>query len=82
MVLIIKSKIKKITSSLEEFLSSYSELHAFTHGIYSGLVEWKGIKETMWEDVDCNTEPHYVKGGYILGTLIRWGFIINLAIFI
>ena len=62
-----------------EFLSSYSELHAFIHGIYSGLVEWKGIKETVWENEDCKKEPHYVKGGYIFGTIIRWLFLIILT---
>ena len=66
-------RIKKL---FREFLSNYSELHAFVHGIYSGLVEWKGLKETVWEDEDCRKEPHYVEGGYILGTLIRWIFII------
>jgi len=70
----------KGVEELREFLSTYAELHAFIHGIYSGIVEWKGIKETVWKNEDCKKEPHYVKGGYILGTFIRWIFIIFLVI--
>ena len=69
----------KRVEKLREIFSTYSELHAFVHGIYSGIVEWKGIKEATWENEDCEKEPHYVKGGYVLGTIIRWLFLIILT---
>ena len=63
-------------SIFKEFLSTYQEIHAFIHGIYAGLTEWKGLEEAIWDNEDCYSEPHYVKGGYILGTIMRWIFII------
>ena len=69
----------KEVEELRNFLSTHAELHAFIYGIYSGIAEWKGIKETTWENEDCKKEPHYVKGGYILGTFIRWIFLIILT---
>jgi len=51
-------------------------VHAFVHGIYAGLTEWKGIDSETMQNPDVIQEPHYVKGGYILGTMLRVGIIL------
>ena len=53
-----------------EFMNEIPEVHATVHGIYAGLAEWKGTELPQNEDIQA--EPHYFKGGYIIGTLMRW----------
>ena len=67
------------SSILSEFLSTHAEVHAFAHGIYSGLTEWKGIDSETMQNPDVIREPHYAKGGYILGTMLRVGVILLLG---
>lgn len=62
------------TSLLKTFLNTSTEVHAATHGIYAGLTEWKGAE--LPDNQEVQDEPHYFKGGYITGTLIRWGALI------
>ncbi len=62
---------------LDTFLNTSAEVHAATHGIYAGLTEWKGSE--LPDNPDVAAEPHYYKGGYIAGTLIRWGALIWIA---
>lgn len=64
------------STSLSEFLSTHAEVHAFTHGIYAGLTEWKGLDDRTMKNPDVILEPHYAKGGYILGTVLRVGIIL------
>ena len=64
------------SSLLNEFLSTHAEVHAFVHGIYSGLTEWKGIDSETMQNPDVVLEPHYAKGGYVLGTMLRVGIIL------
>lgn len=59
---------------IDEFLSTSAEVHAATHGIYAGITEWKGTE--LPDNPDIKIEPHYFKGGYIVGTLIRWIFLV------
>jgi len=59
---------------MSEFMNKIPEVHAMVHGIYAGLTEWKGSELPQNEDV--RAEPHYFKGGYIVGTLMRWGALI------
>jgi len=61
---------------LNEFLSTYAEIHAFVLGIYCGLTEWKGLDSETLNNPDVQKEPHYAKGGYILGTLLRVAIIL------
>lgn len=62
---------------LSTFLDEAAEVHAFTHGVYAGLTEWKGAE--IPDNPDVAAEPHYYKGGYIIGTLLRWGALITLG---
>ena len=66
-------------NKISEFLSSYAEIHAFTHGIYAGLTEWKGIDSSTMQNPDVLEEPHYAKGGFILGTFVRIAIIVLLS---
>ena len=61
---------------LNEFLSTHEEVHAFVHGIYAGLTEWKGIDSETMKNPDVVGEEHYIKGGYILGTVLRVAIIL------
>lgn len=61
---------------LDTFLDTPTEVHAATHGIYAGMTEWKGAE--LPDNPDVVAEPNYFRGGYIAGTLIRWG----MAVFI
>lgn len=63
----------------ETLLNTTAEVHAAVHGIYAGMTEWKGAE--LPDDEDIQAEPHYFKGGYILGTLLRWGALIWAASF-
>ena len=66
----------KTKSLLEEFLSTHEEVHAFAHGMYAGLTEWKGIDSETMQNPDVVLEPHYTKGGYVLGTVLRVAIIL------
>jgi len=59
-----------------EFLSTHKEIHSFTHGIYDGMTEWKGLSDETKENPDVIGEEHYAKGGYVIGTLIRVAIIL------
>ena len=61
---------------LNEFLSTHEEVHAFVHGIYAGLTEWKGLDDKTMKNPDVILEPHYAKGGYVLGTVLRVAIIL------
>jgi len=62
-----------------ECFSSYAEIHAFIHGLYCGLTEWRGIDSETMKNEDVKKEPHYAKAGYIVGTLLRVAIIVLLA---
>lgn len=49
-----------------------AEWHAFTHGVYAGMRGWSARppKELPQND-DVQKEPHYWKGGYVVGTLVQ-----------
>ena len=61
---------------LAEFLSTHEKVHAFVHGIYAGLTEWKGIDSETLKNSDVVAELHYARGGYVLGTIIRVAIIL------
>jgi len=62
---------------LDTLFDTSAEVHAAVHGIYAGIDERKGAE--LPDIPDVTIEPHYFKGGYIAGTLIRWGALIWLA---
>lgn len=64
---------------LNEFLSTYTEIHSFVIGIYCGLTEWKGLDSETLNNPDVKAEPHYGRGGYILGVLLRWAIILTVG---
>lgn len=62
---------------INTFCDTVPELHSFVHGVYAGITEWKGTD--LPDNVDVQKEPHYFKGGYILGTVARWIAIIAIG---
>jgi len=61
---------------LKTFLNESNEIHAFVHGLYCGLTEWNGIDNATMEYHEVLEEPHYARGGYIVGTLFRIAMIL------
>lgn len=68
-----------MSKKLAEFLSTYAEIHSFVIGIYCGLTEWRGIDSKTMDNPDVKEEPHYAKGGYILGSILRWVIILTVG---
>lgn len=64
---------------LNEFLSTHQEVHAFVIGIYCGLTEWTGLDSKAMQNPDVKAEIHYAKGGFVIGSLLRWAMIISMA---
>lgn len=64
---------------ISELFSSYAEIHAFIHGLYCGLTEWRGIDSETMKNEEVQKEPHYAKAGYIVGTLLRIAILVMLA---
>ena len=62
----------------KEFLNTHQEIHSLFHGIYAGLTEWRGIDSETLKNPDVIAEIHYTKGGYVLGTILRWIIILTL----
>lgn len=68
-----------MSSLLNEFLSTHEEVHAFAHGIYAGLTEWKGIDSETLKNPDVVAELHYARGGYCIGVILRWIIILSVG---
>ena len=64
---------------LKELWSSYSEWHAWWIGIYAGLVEWHGIDSKTMQNEDVQRDFHYAAAGYVVGTVLRWIFILSVG---
>ena len=58
-------------SSYDGPLSTYKEWHAFTHGVYYGLTSKALVTPPEPKNEDVKKEPHYYRGGYIIGTLLQ-----------
>lgn len=52
-------------------LSTTTEWHSFGHGVYAGMRDLAARPGDLPEIEDVQEEPHYYKGGYILGTLFQ-----------
>ncbi|SNZ18152.1 hypothetical protein SAMN06269185_3263 [Natronoarchaeum philippinense] len=53
------------------FLSYAIEWHAFAHGVYDGMRTPKARPGELPDIEDVQQEPHYFKGGYVIGTLLQ-----------
>lgn len=54
------------------FLSYAAEWHSFAIGFYDGMKTWRARPGEMPDNKDVQSEPHYYKGAYILGTLLQF----------
>lgn len=54
------------------FLSYAAEWHSLSHGVYDGMRTYRVRPGTLPDSEDVQKEPHYYKGGYVLGTLLQW----------
>jgi hypothetical protein len=64
---------KESDSEYDGAFSYAAETHAFTHGVYDSLTtkKLKAPKE-LPDNEDVEAEPHYYKGGYLVGTAIQF----------
>lgn len=53
------------------FLSYSAEWHALAHGVYDGMRNWRVRPKELPDNSDVQAEPHYYKGGYVIGTLLQ-----------
>lgn len=58
-------------SERDGFLSYAAEWHAFAIGVYDGMKNWRARPEELPSNDDVEKEPHYYKGGYVIGTLLQ-----------
>lgn len=49
-----------------------AEWHAFAHGMYTGMKDWKPSAGGLPDDPDIQAEPHYYKGGFIAGSIFQF----------
>lgn len=62
-------------------LSYAAEWHAFTHGVYNSLARKRPHPpKELPDDPDIQAEPHYYKGGWIIGTLLHAVLVLALGI--
>lgn len=55
-------------SKRDGFLSYSAEWHAFTHGVYLGFTTRPQRTPEQPDNEDVQKEPHYYRGGYIIGS--------------
>lgn len=60
-------------------LSSSTEWHSFTHGLYDSMRTAKPYTRKLPDVRDVQKEPHYYKGAYVIGTILH---LILLAVFV
>lgn len=61
-------------SDYDGVFSYAAEHHAFSIGFYEGLKDfkdWNGLPDEMLDNPDVEKEPHYARGGYVIGSLVR-----------
>ncbi|KXA92339.1 hypothetical protein AKJ64_03415 [candidate division MSBL1 archaeon SCGC-AAA259E17] len=62
-------------SLLDTFADTAPEVHALGNGLYNGFIDfmdWNGIDPEIMENPDVRAEPHYARGGYVAGAVLRW----------
>lgn len=72
---------KESGSDYDGVFSYAAEWHAFSHGVYDGLTtrprRWS--KHEKPDNKDVEKEPHYYKGGFVIGSVIQIGAIAGLT---
>jgi len=59
---------------------SYSAVwHALAHGTYDGMKDWRVRPGKIPDNPDVQAEPHYYKGGYVIGTVLQGSIVAGLA---
>lgn len=66
---------KKVSNALQHLTPA--EVHAFAIGVYHGVAETRRIpEEVRTGNKDVKKEIHYAKGGFVVGVLLKWSFLI------
>lgn len=70
---ILKSGDAKKESDTEyDGMFSYAaEWHSSTHGLYDGMKSMQAAPSELPDNEDVQSEPHYYKGAYVIGTLLQ-----------
>lgn len=58
-------------SKRDGFLSYAAEWHALSIGVYDGMKDWRARPGELPDNEDVQKEPHYYKGGYVVGTVLQ-----------
>ena len=61
---------------LATFLSKPAEWHALVHGMSRGARTRSLGPEELPDIEDVQDQPHYYRGGYIIGTLLQFGLLL------
>lgn len=67
----LPDKADESETDRDGLLSYAAEWHAFTHGLYGGMRSWRARPDALPANGDVQKEPHYYKGGYVVGTLLQ-----------
>lgn len=62
------------------FLSTNAEIHSFAIGLYDGMKDWRARPRELPDNPDVQSEPHYYKGAYVIGTLLYAGLALLLLL--
>lgn len=67
----IPDRASESETDRDGFLSYAAEWHAFTHGLFDSFRSVKPKAPSLPENEDVRAEPHYYKGGWLIGTLLH-----------
>lgn len=64
-------------------LSDTTEWHAFTWGVYRGVTTRPRKTPPIPDNSDVGDEPHYYRGGYIVGSVLQviFLFVVSYGVF-
>lgn len=66
-----RSAYRESDDDYDGFLSYAAEYHSLTHGVYLGLTTHPLRTPPEPENRDVELEPHYYRGGFVIGTLVQ-----------
>lgn len=70
-----RSTYREGDSDYDGAFSYAAEWHAFTHGVYKGFTTRPTRHPPQPDFPDVEKEPHYYRGGYVIGSLVQVGVI-------